>query len=103
MLTKFEISYFFRAIVAGSREAGQEPVVLEDVSDEIFDMVKPADPLEGCMAMMASRGFRHLPVLDAGKVVGVVSIGDVVKDVIRDLELNVVDLTRYIMNDGPGG
>jgi CBS domain-containing protein len=65
--------------------------------------VKPADPLEGCMAMMASRGFRHLPVLDAGKVVGVVSIGDVVKDVIRDLELNVVELTRYIMNDGPGG
>jgi hypothetical protein len=44
-LTKFEISYFFRAIVAGSHEAGQEPVVLEDVRDEIFDMVKPADPL----------------------------------------------------------
>ena len=65
--------------------------------------VKPADPLEGCMAMMASRGFRHLPVMDAGKVVGVISIGDVVKDVIRDLELNVGELTRYIMNDGPGG
>jgi CBS domain-containing protein len=65
--------------------------------------VKPADSLEGCMAMMASRGFRHLPVLDAGKVVGVISIGDVVKDVMRDLELNVVELTRYIMNDGPGG
>jgi len=65
--------------------------------------VKPADPLEGCMAMMASRGIRHLPVLDAGKVVGVISIGDVVKDIIRDLELNVGELTRYIMNDGPGG
>jgi CBS-domain-containing membrane protein len=45
--------------------------------------------LEGCMAMMAARGFRHLPVLDAGKVVGVISIGDVVKDTIRDLEHNV--------------
>jgi CBS domain-containing protein len=65
--------------------------------------VKPADSLEGCMAMMASRGFRHLPVVDAGKVVGVISIGDVVKETIRDLELNVGDLTRYIMNDGPGG
>lgn len=65
--------------------------------------VNPAAPLEGCMTMMAARGFRHLPVLDAGKVVGVISIGDVVKDIIRDLELNVGDLTRFIMTDGPGG
>lgn len=65
--------------------------------------VKSADSLEGCMAMMASRGFRHLPVVDAGKVVGVISIGDVVKDIIQDLQLNVGELTRYIMNDGPGG
>lgn len=65
--------------------------------------VKPDDPLEGCMAMMASRGFRHLPVMDTGKVVGVISIGDVVKDIIRNLELNVGDLMNYIMTDGPGG
>jgi len=65
--------------------------------------VKPDDRLEGCMAMMAARGFRHLPVLDAGKVVGVISIGDVVKDTIRNLELNVTELTGYIMRDGPGG
>src|SRR6476620_4514028 len=65
--------------------------------------VKPDDRLEGCMALMAERGFRHLPVLDAGKVVGVLSIGDVVKDIIRDLEHNVGDLTGYIMRDGPGG
>ena len=45
--------------------------------------VKPDDPLQGCMALMAGRGFRHLPVLDAGKVVGVISIGDVVKEMIR--------------------
>jgi len=44
-LTAFEINFFFRAVVSGSREAGQEPVVLEDVRDEIFDMVKPADAL----------------------------------------------------------
>src|SRR5215471_465705 len=62
--------------------------------------VKPDDRLEGCMAMMAARGFRHLPVLDAGKVVGVISIGDVVKDIIRELERNVGDLMGYIMKDG---
>jgi CBS domain-containing protein len=65
--------------------------------------VKPNDPVEGCMAIMAERGFRHLPVLDAGKVVGVISIGEVVKDIIRDLKLNVNDLMGYIMTDGPGG
>jgi CBS domain-containing protein len=65
--------------------------------------VTPDDRLEGCMAMMAARGFRHLPVLDAGRVVGVISIGDVVKDIIRDLEHNVDDLMGYIMKDGPGG
>jgi len=52
---------------------------------------------------MSARGFRHLPVLDAGKVVGVISIGDVVKEIIRNLEHNVGDLTGYIMTDGPGG
>jgi CBS domain-containing protein len=65
--------------------------------------VVPDDQLEGCMALMAERGFRHLPVLDAGRVVGVISIGDVVKHIIRDLEHNVGDLTGYIMTDGPGG
>src|SRR3954469_14036039 len=65
--------------------------------------VKPDDRLDGCMAMMAGRNFRHLPVLDAGKVVGVISIGDVVKNIIRDLEHNVGDLMGYIMKDGPGG
>jgi CBS domain-containing protein len=65
--------------------------------------VRPDDRLERCMAMMAARGFRHLPVMDAGKIVGVISIGDVVKDIIRDLEEHVGDLMGYIMRDGPGG
>lgn len=65
--------------------------------------VTPKDQLEGCMALMSSRGFRHLPVLEGDKVVGVISIGDVVKGVIRKLELNVNDLMGFIMKDGPGG
>ena len=65
--------------------------------------VKPDDQLDGCMALMAARGFRHLPVLDGGKVVGVISIGDVVKNIIRNLEQNMGDLMGYIMRDGPGG
>lgn len=65
--------------------------------------VRLDDRLDGCMAMMSERGFRHLPVLDAGTVVGVISVGDVVKNIIRDLELNVGELMGFIMRDGPGG
>jgi CBS domain-containing protein len=65
--------------------------------------VKPDDQVETCMALMTARGFRHLPVLDGNKVVGVISIGDVVKDVIRNLEHNVSDLMGFVMTDGPGG
>lgn len=65
--------------------------------------VKPDDKVEACMTLMSARGFRHLPVLDGNKVVGVISIGDVVKDVIRNLKHNVSDLMGFIMTDGPGG
>jgi CBS domain-containing protein len=65
--------------------------------------VRLGDQIESCMALMSAKGFRHLPVLDEGKVVGVISIGDVVKDIIRDLKLNVHDLMGFIMTDGPGG
>lgn len=82
-------------------DAQQTPVRQVMTSNPLT--VTPDDGLEGCMAIMAARGFRHLPVLDAGRVVGVISIGDVVKDIIRDLERNVGDLMGYVMRDGPGG
>lgn len=62
--------------------------------------VKPGDPLEACMGLMASRNFRHLPVLDNGRVVGVVSIGDIVKDMIRQLGDQVSFLETYIKGHG---
>ncbi len=62
--------------------------------------VKPGDPLEACMGLMASRNFRHLPVLDNGKVVGVISIGDVVKDNIRQMGQQINFLETYIKGHG---
>jgi CBS domain-containing protein len=82
-------------------DAKQTPVGQVMTADPVT--VKPDDPLEGCMAIMAGSGHRHLPVLDAGKVVGVISIGDVVKETVRNLEHNVSDLMGYILTDGPGG
>ena len=62
--------------------------------------VKPSDPLEACMGLMANRGFRHLPVMDGGRVVGVVSVGDVVKDSIRRMGEQIGFLETYIKGHG---
>ncbi len=62
--------------------------------------VKLTDPLEACMGLMATRNFRHLPVLEAGRVVGVVSIGDVVKDTMRQMGQQISFLETYIRGHG---
>lgn len=58
--------------------------------------VKLQDPIEACTGLMASRNFRHLPVVEAGRVVGVISIGDVVKDSIRQMSQQIGFLETYI-------
>lgn len=81
-------------------DAKQTPVAQIMTRNPVF--VSPNDSLENCMSMMATRGFRHLPVLDVDKVIGVISIGDLVKEIIRDLERDVGYLTGYITREGFG-
>ena len=59
-----------------------------------------ADELGQCMNTMASRNIRHLPVVDNGKVVGMVSIGDIVKDIIRQQGDQIKQLETYILGHG---
>jgi len=58
--------------------------------------VSPDDSAERCMQLVTDRRIRHLPVLDGDSVVGVVSIGDLVKAVIEDQQLELDHLQRYI-------
>lgn len=58
--------------------------------------VEPSRPIADCMAIMTRQRFRHLPVVDDGRLVGVVSIGDVVKHLSAEREVEVRYLTDYI-------
>ncbi len=58
--------------------------------------VGPEQTLEQCMALMTEERIRHLPVLDQGRLVGIISIGDVVKEVIADQQSLIQHLERYI-------
>ena len=49
-----------------------------------------------CMVLMTDNHIRHLPVMDEGRLVGIISVGDVVKDMIEELEFHVEQLTSYI-------
>jgi CBS domain-containing protein len=56
----------------------------------------PDQTVEDCMAMMTAKAVRHLPVLDNKKVVGIVSIGDLVKTIIGEQQFVIEQLESYI-------
>jgi CBS domain-containing protein len=68
---------YLRRVTLEGRDERETPV--REIMSAPLVVVTPATPLEECMAMMTERRIRHLPVLDGATVVGVVSIGDVVK------------------------
>ena len=58
--------------------------------------VEPAQSTDECMALMTEHRMRHLPVLDGGKLIGLISIGDLVKSVIADQQFTISQLEHYI-------
>jgi CBS domain-containing protein len=58
--------------------------------------VRPDQSLDECMALMTEKNLRHLPVLDNGRLVGVISMRDVVKDLISEKEFLIEQLEHYI-------
>jgi CBS domain-containing protein len=61
--------------------------------------VSPTQTIDDCMAMITDNRVRHLPVVEKGRIVGIISIGDVVKAVIADQQRTIQQLSSYIAGD----
>ncbi len=58
--------------------------------------VSPAESTRGCLVLMTARNIRQLPVIEAGHVVGLISLRDIVKDIITAQDDTIAQLSRYI-------
>ncbi len=81
--------------VALKRRQSKDTLVQEIMSDDLV-CVTPEQPIEQCMALMTARHVRHLPVFARDQLVGVISIGDVVKALISDQAFLIQELATYI-------
>jgi len=76
-------------------KSSKETRVDEIMSKDVFT-ITAQDGVDKCLALMTDKHIRHLPVLESGKVVGVVSIGDLVKHVISCQSAAIAHLESYI-------
>jgi IMP dehydrogenase len=74
---------------------------VRDLMTERVLYVDPDQTVDDCMALMTERHVRHLPVLDGGRLVGIVSIRDVVADVIVEQSFMIEQLEHYITGGRP--
>ena len=88
-----ERDYTRKVMLRGKRS--RETMVREIMSTELLT-VPPREPVENCLRMMTERRVRHLPVMDANGLRGVISIGDLVKWVISAQSATIAHLESYI-------
>jgi CBS domain-containing protein len=85
---------YARKVVLMSKSSKDTPV--REIMTAKVRYVRPEQTSEECMALMTENRVRHLPVMDNGKLVGLVSIGDLVKDVISEQKFLIEQLEQYI-------
>ena len=85
---------YARKVILQGRSSAETPVA--QVMSSPVVTVTPTDTAQTCMAMMTQRRIRHLPVVDGGQMIGVISIGDLVRAVIEEQEHTIEQLEKFI-------
>ncbi|MCL4869462.1 MAG: CBS domain-containing protein [Anaerolineae bacterium] len=91
---------YARKVVLQGRSSANTPVK-EIMTSRVF-AVTPSHTVENCISLMTEKRIRHLPVMDGGRLVGVISIGDVVKMMLTEKDQMIDQLTNYITTGGYG-
>jgi CBS domain-containing protein len=91
---------FMRSVA--DKEKFQLAAEVQDYMTREVITIEPGQSIEECMRMMTKERIRHLPVVDNKHVIGLISIGDVVKELISDKESLINNLENYIQGRGYG-
>jgi len=86
--------HYARNVVLKGKSSPKTPV-REIMSTRVI-CARPEQTVEECMAVMTERGVRHLPILEQKQVIGVLSIGDLVKSIIGEQKFTIEQLEHYI-------
>jgi CBS domain-containing protein len=86
--------HYARNVVLRGR--GSPTTKVREIMETDVLYARPEQTVEQCMAVMTDKRVRHLPVMDQGKLVGLISIGDLVKAIISDQQFLIDQLVQYI-------
>ncbi len=85
--------HYARKVVLKGKTSAETPV--RDIMEDVI-AVRPEQSVEECMAIMTERRVRHLPVLEGEQLIGIISIGDLVKCIISDQKFIISQFEHYI-------
>jgi CBS domain-containing protein len=88
---------YARKVVLMGRSSSETPV--RDIMTTSVMYVRPNQTNMECMALMTENRLRHLPVIDNGELIGLISIGDLVKDIISEQQFIIDQLEHYIRGE----
>lgn len=77
-------------------KSSKSTAISEIMTSEDLVTVKPSTTIDDCMVLMTERRIRHLPVVENEQLLGVISIGDLVKHIIEDQKITIENLQNYI-------